>query len=94
MLLRIEIGEQLIRYTPPGRPNRTDFATFAREVSSCAKKSVNCENCASSPVANVKFDTGLAESSVIANITSVGKLWAVMFHKVFSHQSFAHDLWT
>ena len=34
MLLRIEIGEQLIRYTPPGRPNRTDFATFAREVSS------------------------------------------------------------
>ena len=33
MLLRIEIGEQLIRYTPPGRPNRTDFATFAREVS-------------------------------------------------------------
>ena len=33
MLLRTEIGEQLIRYTPPGRPNRTDFATFAWEVS-------------------------------------------------------------
>ena len=40
MLLRIEIGEQLIRYTPPGRPNRTDFATFAREVSSIRYKGI------------------------------------------------------
>ena len=42
MLLRTEIGEQLIRYTPPGRPNRTDFATFAWEVSKI--KDENCKN--------------------------------------------------